>query len=181
MATVLPTCRKGQESMVHSLYYSQRGAVGPFLSHVYQAPLKNCLKQRFVENAATWRVHKTLSPFTRRVTVIEWHPTYHNTVAFASHGGDIQLWNYDDSSRDLNIRGLGYGYGCITAMKFHPENPRYMYTTSVDGRFCLQDFEGRQSSCSLTHRTYLTGGVVWISAGHTMSSLWAVTLVKELF
>lgn len=145
----METCRKGQESIVHSLYYSQRGAVGPFLSHVYQAPLKNCLKQRFVENAATWRVHKTLSPFTRRVTVIEWHPTYHNMVAFASHGGDIQLWNYDDSSRDLNIRGLGYGYGCITAMKFNPENPRYMYTTSVDGRFCLQDFEGRQSSVFL--------------------------------
>ena len=144
-------CRKpkGRESIVHSFYYSQLGAVGAFLPHVCQAPLRNCLKQRFLEDALTWSVHKTLSPFSRRVTVIEWHPVYHNVVAFASHGGDIQLWNYEDSSRNLNIRGLGYGHGCITAMKFHPENPRYLYTTSVDGRFCLQDFEGRQSSVFL--------------------------------
>lgn len=149
MSAVFPTSREKRQSIVHSLYHSQRGAVGPFLPHVYQTPLRNCLKQRFVKDAVKWRVHKSLSPFTRRVTAVEWHPTYHNTVAFASHGGDIHLWNYDDRSRDLNIRGLGYGFGCITAMKFHPENPRFIYTTSVDGRFCLQDFEGRQSSVFL--------------------------------
>jgi DNA damage-binding protein 2 len=41
------------------------------------------------------------------------------------------------------------GYGCITAMKFHPDNPSFIYTSAVDGRFCLQDFEGRQSQVYL--------------------------------
>lgn len=100
--------------MVHSLYDSQLGGVGPVLTHVRQASLKNCLKQRFVEDAATWSVHKTLSPFVRRVTAIEWHPVRHNVVAFASHAGDIQLWNYENPPpSDLTVRGMGYGYGCI--------------------------------------------------------------------
>lgn len=140
---------KGQESVVQALYGSQLGPVGPFLPHVRQEPLRDHLKQRFVEDAATWTVHRTLSPFTRRVTAIEWHPVYHNVVAFASHGGDVQLWSYEDQSRSRKIEGLGFGYGCITAMKFHPEKPRYVYTTSVDGRFCLQDMEGRQSNVYL--------------------------------
>ena len=135
--------------MVEAVYSSQLGAVGSFLPHVRQAPLRDHLKQRFVEDAATWTVHRSLSPFKRRVTAIEWHPVYHNVVAFASHGGDVQLWSYEDQSRSRKLEGLGFGYGCITAMKFHPEEPRYVYTTSVDGRFCLQDMEGRQSSVFL--------------------------------
>ena len=141
--------RRGRGTIVHSLYASQLGAVGPVLPHLSQAPLRRCLKQRFVEEASSWNVHKSLSHFSRRVSALEWHPVYHNVVAFASHGGGIHLWHYEDSSRDRTIRGLGYGYGCITAMKFHPENPSSIYTTSVDGRFCLQDFEGRQSSVFL--------------------------------
>ena len=140
---------KGRQSIVQSFYDAQLASVGPCLAHVRQAPLRNCLKQKFLEEAAAWSVNKTFSPFTRRVTALEWHPVYHNVVAFASHGGDIQLWNFDDSSRNVFVRGLGYGYGCITSMKFNPENPRYVYTTSVDGRFLQQDLEGRQSSVFL--------------------------------
>ena len=143
---------KARGSPVQTFYDAQLAAVGPWLPHVRQAPLRNSLKQRFVEEAASWSVRKTLSPFTRRVTALEWHPVYHNMVAFASHGGDIQLWNHEDPSRNVFVRGLGYGHGCITSMKFNPENPRYVYTTSVDGRFFLQDLEGRQSSVFLdTH------------------------------
>ena len=138
-----------RDTTVQSFQDSQLGAVGAILPHICQTPLRDCLKLRFVEEASTWTVHKTLSPFNRRVTAIEWHPVYHNVVAFASHGGDIQLWCYEDPSRDLIVRGLGYGYGCITSMKFHPENPRFIYATSVAGRFYLQDFEGRQSSVYL--------------------------------
>ena len=143
-------CMKARGSPVQSFYDAQLAAVGPWLAHVRQAPLRNNLKQRFVEEAASsWCVRETLSPFTRRVTALEWHPVCHNVVAFASHGGDIQLWNYDDPSRNVFVRGLGYGYGCVTSMKFNPENPRYVYTTSVDGRFLSQDLEGRQSNVFL--------------------------------
>ena len=136
-------------SIVHTWHSSQLGAVGPYLAHSGQAPLRNCLKQRFVEEAPRWNVHKTMSPFNRRVMAIEWHPVYHNAVAFGSHGGSVYLWSFEDSERDRFIQGLGYGAGCITAMKFHPENPNLLYTAALDGRFCLQDFEGRKSSVFL--------------------------------
>ena len=152
---------RGRRATVEAVSDSQLGAVGPILPHVRQAPLRHCLKQRFVADASTWIVHKTASPFNRRVTAVEWHPVYHNVVAFASHGGDIRVWNFENPTRDLSIRGLGYGHGCVTSMKFHPENPRFLYTTSVDGRFCLQDVEGRQSNVFLD-----TGDIAhwWCSA-----------------
>ena len=144
------SARSQDKSLVHALFEARLAGVGPCLAHVRQAPLRDSLKRRFVEDEVpTWGVRGTLSPFTRRVMAIEWHPLLHDVVAFASHGGDIQLWSFQDSSRDLFLRGLGYGYGCITAMKFHPERPRFVYTTSVDGRFVLQDLEGRQSSVYL--------------------------------
>lgn len=145
---MLPFRRRG-DSIIHSYYNYQLGPVGSFSQHSYQTPLRNCLKYRFVEEACMWSVSRTLSPFNRRVTAVEWHPTYHNVVAFASHGGGIYLWSFEDSSKDLVIQGMGYGYGCITAMKFHPENPNTVYTASVDGQFCLKDFNGRHSSIYL--------------------------------
>ena len=60
------------------------------------------------------------------------------------------LWHYDRPHvSDPVINGVGMGYGCITEMRFHPNNSSLLYTTSVDGRFCLQDFEGRQSEVYL--------------------------------
>lgn len=103
------------------------------------------LRTNFIEAAHSWGVQKTASPFNRRVTCIEWHPVYHNLLAVSSHGGDIYLWNVDDASKDVFFQGMGYGYGAITQMKFHPETPTMVYTTSVDGRFCLQDLEGKHS------------------------------------
>ena len=142
-------CRgiNSRDSVLYSLYNSQLGPVGPRLSS--QSAVRDCLRGRFVENASCWSIYKTNSPFNRRITCIEWHPNYHNAVAFASHGGDILLWNCDEPSRGDFIQGMGYGYGAITTMKFHPENPSFIYTTAVDGRFCLQDFEGRHSDVYL--------------------------------
>lgn len=56
------------------------------------------------------------------------------------------LWNYTRPATDSPmIHGIGMGYGCITEMRFHPHNLNFMYTTAVDGKFCLKDFEGRHS------------------------------------
>ena len=111
--------------------------------------MRSCLRERFIKSSTYWSIYKVLSPSTRRVTCLEWHPTYHNSVAYGCHSGDILLWNLEDPNRNQFIKGLGYGYGAITSMKFKPDNPRFIYTTSVDGRCCLQDFEGRHSEVYL--------------------------------
>ena len=111
--------------------------------------MKSCLRESFIKSSTYWGVYKSSSPFKRRVACIEWHPTYHNVVAYGCYSGDILLWNLEDPSRNQFIEGLGTGHGAITSMKFHPENPRLMYTTLLDGRCCLQDFEGRQSEVYL--------------------------------
>ena len=71
-------------------------------------------------------------------------------VAFGAHSGDILLWHYNRPNvQDPIISGVGMGYGCITEMRFHLDNYSLIYTSAVDGRFCLQDFEGRHSEVYL--------------------------------
>lgn len=141
-----------KNSLLYSLYESQ---LSPFGSRgLSQRGVRSCLRDGFVESANTWSVYKTASPFNRRVTCIEWHPTYHYMVACCSHAGDILLWNFENTEKDKLIQGLGYGYGAITSMKFHPVNPSLIYTTAVDGRCCLQDFEGRHSEVYLDTMDY---------------------------
>lgn len=112
--------------------------------------IENSSRERFLNTSQHWKVYKTASPFTRRVTCARWHPQYPDVVAFGAHSGDILLWHYDSPSvNDPVIKGVGMGYGCITEMRFHPDDPGYIYTSAVDGRFCLQDFEGRQSQVYL--------------------------------
>ncbi|KAJ3334103.1 DNA damage-binding protein 2 [Blyttiomyces sp. JEL0837] len=113
------------------------------------------------------KVHKTTSYFDRRVTAIEWHPDharYPNVVALGSKGGDIVWYDYqqdakhsgfvptatgtsgrpsrDDPPEVPFLYGQGPG-GSITGMKFHPELPNMLYTTSIDGTIACKDFEGR--------------------------------------
>ena len=39
----------------------------------------------------------------------------------------------------------GIGHGCITQLVFSPENPTYIYTSSINGTVCMKDFEYQQS------------------------------------
>lgn len=76
-------------------------------------------------------------------------------AAYGTHAGDILLWKcatpgYESSPM---IKGIGMGYGCITEMRFHPHRHNLIYTTSVDGKFSLQDFEGRHSDVCLDTMT----------------------------
>ena len=110
----------------------------------------------------SWKVSHTASSFTRRVTNIKWHPIYSDSVvACGTFGGDIILWDYKKCFTDCPIiRGIGMGYGCITEMRFHLDNPSWIYTTAVDGVFRLQDFEGICSeiiddlNCGVTNKWY---------------------------
>ncbi|KAM4723159.1 DNA damage-binding protein 2 [Rhinophrynus dorsalis] len=139
-----PGCSKGTEqgsklhsqadrhqSIVHYLYRSTLG--GSVLAKYLQTP--------FLRSLASYILYRTNSPFDRRVTTLEWHPTHPDTVAVGSKGGDIILWNYEELNNTL-IPGIGAG-GCITGMKFDPFNPNQLYTSSVAGSTVLQDFTGR--------------------------------------
>jgi hypothetical protein len=98
-----------------------------------------------------FRVTKTNSYFDRRVTVVEWHSDYErlpSVVALASKGGDIVWYDHEKNAKYRGyapdkdeqqeeedvpfLYGTGKG-GSITAMKFHPELPNMIYTTSIDG------------------------------------------------
>ncbi|TPX31737.1 hypothetical protein SmJEL517_g05027 [Synchytrium microbalum] len=130
-------------------------------------------KQLYVSRLERFRIARTAAFFDRRVTCIEWHPSYPNIVALASKGGDI-VWfdaegkdsshrgysfmseprrrerNADDDEEDLPpelpfLYGTGKG-GSITAMRFHPNLPNFIFTSSIDGCVKRQDFEGRASA-----------------------------------
>ncbi len=105
---------------------------------------RECLGVRLADGCHNWCVSHTASSFRKRVTNIKWHPIYSDSlVAYGTFGGDIVLWDYKKNFTDCPIiRGIGMGYGSITEMRFHLENPSWIYTIAVDGKFRLQDFEG---------------------------------------
>ena len=57
-----------------------------------------------------FKLCRVASPFDRRVTAIEWHPTQNNIVAVGSKGGDIILWNTQAVDRDKFVGGVSYRY-----------------------------------------------------------------------
>ena len=45
-------------------------------------------------------LHRVGSPFDRRVTALEWHPTRPNILGVGSKGGDIILWDVEHVKDD---------------------------------------------------------------------------------
>ncbi|XP_074723795.1 LOW QUALITY PROTEIN: DNA damage-binding protein 2 [Strix uralensis] len=123
-----------QRSIVHYVYQNM---LGGFI----RAQLRQCLQVPFLHSLASYRIFRIASPFDRRVTCLEWHPTHPSTVAVGSKGGDIILWDYEVLSKTYFIKGVGAG-GAITGLKFNPFNPSQLYTSSVAGTTILQDFNG---------------------------------------
>ncbi|KAM6393398.1 DNA damage-binding protein 2 isoform 5-T5 [Pluvialis apricaria] len=123
-----------QCSIVHYVYQNMLGGS-------IRAQLRRCLQLPFLRSLASYRLFRTASPFDRRVTCLEWHPTHPSTVAVGSKGGDIILWDYEVLTKTCFIKGMGAG-GAITGMKFNPFNPSQLYTSSVAGTTTLQDFNG---------------------------------------
>ncbi|XP_062491870.1 DNA damage-binding protein 2 isoform X2 [Pezoporus occidentalis] len=123
-----------QCSIVHYVYQNMLGGS-------IRAQLRQCLQLPFLRSLASYCLFRTASPFDRRVTCLEWHPTHPSTVAVGSKGGDIILWDYEVLTKTCFIKGMGAG-GSITGMKFNPFNPSQLYTSSVAGTTALQDFNG---------------------------------------
>ncbi|KAI2653547.1 DNA damage-binding protein 2 [Labeo rohita] len=88
----------------------------------------------FIRSLGTYKLHRTASPFDRRVTCLEWHPTHPSTVAVGSKGGDIILWDYDKGAGDF-----------IGGMKFCPTDVSKIFVASGDGTVSVQSFEGLQN------------------------------------
>ncbi len=112
--------------------------------------IRSCLGGILEDQCSKWTVAHTASCFKRRTTCIRWHPQHPYVTAYGTHGGEILLWDHTKPLEESpKIEGIGMGYGCITEMRFHPYTPHLLYTTAVDGRFSLQDFEGRHSEIIL--------------------------------
>ena len=77
-----------------------------YTTWVLQFVFLQSLRDQFVSSLSKWSVVKTASRFSRRITCIQWHPSYHNVVTFASYAGDIYLWNQSDSSKDVFVEGV---------------------------------------------------------------------------
>ncbi|XP_059578813.1 DNA damage-binding protein 2 isoform X4 [Alligator mississippiensis] len=125
---------KQHYSIIHYIYQNMLGGS-------IRPQLRQCLQLPFLRSLASYRPFRTASPFDRRVTCLEWHPTHPSTVAVGSKGGDIILWDYEVLNKTCFIKGMGAG-GAITGMKFNPFNPSQLYTSSIAGTTTLQDFNG---------------------------------------
>ncbi|KAL2092976.1 hypothetical protein ACEWY4_010288 [Coilia grayii] len=106
-----------------------------------QAHILLCLQQPFVRSLASYGLHSTASPFDRRVTCLEWHPTHPTTLAVGSKGGDIILWDYQGPNKMSFLQGDGAG-DSITDMKFNPCNATQLFLSSIGGTTTLRDFNG---------------------------------------
>lgn len=144
------------KTMLHSLQWLQRGySESPQSCHHHR--VREILSKRFLHLSSQWTIRKSDAPFKRRVTCIDWHPTLPHTLVYGSQAGDILLWKYNASehlSSTALIEGIGYGYGSISSLKFHPTNPNCIYATSIDGTFCLKDFTGKHTVVYLDTQDY---------------------------
>ena len=53
-----------------------------------------------------FQIHRVASPFDRRVTALEWHPTKPNILGVGSKGGDIILWDVESVGHDKFVKGV---------------------------------------------------------------------------
>ncbi|KAK7152102.1 hypothetical protein R3I94_008438 [Phoxinus phoxinus] len=127
----------GQTSILHYIYKSTLG-------QSIHSQLRQCLQEPFIRSLGAYQLHRTASPFDRRVTCLEWHPTHPTTVAVGSKGGDIVLWDYDVLNKRTFIQGKGAG-DFIGGMKFCPTDVSKIFVASGDGTVSVQSFEGSQS------------------------------------
>ncbi|XP_015250641.1 PREDICTED: DNA damage-binding protein 2 isoform X1 [Cyprinodon variegatus] len=119
------------------LHYIYRSTLGQSL----HSQMRQCLQVPFVRSLSSYHFHGASSPFDRRITCLEWHPTHPTTVAAASKGGDIFLWDFEKSEKKSFIQGNGAG-DFIGGMKFCPTDFSKVYAASGEGMLTLHSLEG---------------------------------------
>ncbi|XP_052819734.1 DNA damage-binding protein 2-like isoform X2 [Mya arenaria] len=83
---------------------------------------------------------RTASPFDRRVTALEWHPTRQNILCVGSKGGDIFLWDTEGVGEDKMITGTGANGSC-QEVKFWPWDSDKVVSASINGTVKLHQFD----------------------------------------
>ncbi|XP_060619456.2 DNA damage-binding protein 2 isoform X1 [Anolis sagrei] len=124
-----------QKNIVHYIYQNMLGST-------IRAQLKKCLQVPFVRSLHSYRLFRSASPFSRRITCLEWHPTHPSTVVVGSKGGDIILWDYEVLNKTCFIEGKGPG-DSLGSMKFSPFELEKLYVASGDGTLRLHNLEGQ--------------------------------------
>ncbi|XP_030622430.1 DNA damage-binding protein 2 [Chanos chanos] len=126
--------KASQSSVLHYIYRSSLG-------QTIHSHLRQCLQEPFIRSLGSYQLHRTASPFDRRVTCLEWHPTHPTTLAVGSKGGDIILWDYGALNKTTFIQGKG-ACDFIGELKFCPTDTSKVYVASGDGTLTVQSFEG---------------------------------------
>ncbi|XP_010769752.1 DNA damage-binding protein 2 isoform X1 [Notothenia coriiceps] len=127
--------RAGYGSILHYLYKSTLG-------QSLHSQMKQCLQEPFVRSLSSYQFHGSTSPFDRRITCLEWHPTHLTTLAVGSKGGDIYLWDFEAPGKKTFLQGNGAG-DFIGGMKFCPSDPSKVIVASGEGTLNMLSFEGR--------------------------------------
>ncbi|XP_036963154.1 DNA damage-binding protein 2 isoform X2 [Acanthopagrus latus] len=140
--------RTGYGSILHYIYKSTLG-------QSLHSRMRQCLQEPFVRSLSSYHFHGATSPFDRRITCLEWHPTHPTTLAVGSKGGDLYLWDYETPTKQTFIQGMGAG-DSVTDMKFNSLNPTQLFTSSIGGTTALRDFNGTTltvfaSTCTLNY------------------------------
>ncbi|XP_045561907.1 DNA damage-binding protein 2 isoform X1 [Salmo salar] len=126
--------RSGPGSILHYIYQSTLG-------QSLHSQMRQCLQKPFVRTLSSYTLHRTASPFDRRVTCLAWHPSHPTTLAVGSKGGDVVLWDYSVINKTSFIQGKGAG-DFIGGMTFSPTDPSKVYLASGDGTLTEQSFQG---------------------------------------
>lgn len=127
----------------------RRAGFGSILHYIYKSTLgqslhtqmRQCLQEPFVRSLSSYATCAATGPFDRRITCLEWHPSHPSTLAAASKGGDIFLWDYKEHTKKGFVQGMGAG-DSVTDMKFNQLNPTQLFTSSISGTTALRDFNG---------------------------------------
>ncbi|XP_029288776.1 DNA damage-binding protein 2 isoform X2 [Cottoperca gobio] len=134
---------------VKSTGVQKRGGYGSILHYIYKntlgqslhSQMRQCLQEPFVRSLSSYHFHGATSPFDRRITCLEWHPTHLTSLAVGSKGGDIYLWDFEVPAKKTFLQGMGVG-DSVTDMKFNQLNPTQLFTSSMRGVTALRDLNG---------------------------------------
>nr|XP_015819832.2 DNA damage-binding protein 2 isoform X3 [Nothobranchius furzeri] len=129
--------RNGHHASI--LHYIYKSTLGQSL----HSQMRQCLQEPFLRSLSSYHFHGASSPFDRRITCLEWHPTHPTTLAAASKGGDIFLWDFNNPTRKSFIQGNGAG-DSLGGMKFCPMDSSKVYVASGEGTLTLKSFEGHK-------------------------------------
>ncbi|XP_041480053.1 DNA damage-binding protein 2-like isoform X1 [Lytechinus variegatus] len=123
-------------NIVHQIYRHTTG-------QRFRQGLKQATIQPFVQQLSEFRVSHGASPFDRRVTALEWHPTHPTMLAVGSKGGDLMLWDYVKGQDGWTVvPGIGKG-GSVQALRHDLSDPNWIFTSSIDGMVSRLSFDGQ--------------------------------------